>query len=299
MDKMNRRRFLLSGATGLATWALAGKGWANMPTDQTAGVLLKQVALGKTGLHVSPLALGTGTVGYNKSSNQTRLGMDTFVRLVHQAYDQGVQFFDMADGYGSHPFVSEALKSLPREKVTLLSKIWTHDPGSDQIEPVAKLLDRFRQEVRTDYLDVVLMHCLMKGDWMETRKHYMDGLARAKQDGLVKAVGVSCHNWEALVAAADSPWVDVIMARINPFGSKMDGTPEAVKGVLAQAIRNGKGVIGMKIFGQGDHVSEPEREQSINYALKEVGVHSITIGFESLDQLDDGIRKVARAVSHA
>ena len=117
---------------------------------------------------------------------------------------------------------------MPREKLTLMTKMWTYDEGSEKRESVSKTLDRFRQEVGTDYFDILLLHCMTKGDWAETRKFYMDGLAKAKQDGIVKAVGVSCHNWEALVEAVDNPWCDVILARLNPFQSHMDGTVEAV-----------------------------------------------------------------------
>jgi predicted aldo/keto reductase-like oxidoreductase len=240
------------------------------------------------------MAMGTGTTGYNRSSNQTRQGMANFVRLAHRAYERGVRFYDMADGYGSHPFVGEAIKTLPRENIILLSKIWTLEPGRELGEPVADTLDRFRREVGTEYFDIVLMHCLMQGGWSESRKRYIDGLSKAKQDGVVRAVGVSCHSYDALVEAAESPWVDVIMARINPFQSKMDGTPDAIKAVLATARNNGKGIIGMKIFGEGDNVTEAEREQSIQFAFTQGNVHSTTLGTESLAQLDDAADRVAR-----
>jgi aryl-alcohol dehydrogenase-like predicted oxidoreductase len=253
-----------------------------------------KVLLGDSGLTVSRMAMGTGSVGTGHSSNQTRLGMEKFVRLAHRAYERGVRFYDMADGYGSHPYVAEAVKDMPRENITLLSKLWTQEPGSSQIEPVEKTLDRFRREVNTDYFDILLMHCMMKGGWTESRRYYMDGLSRAKQDGAVKAVGVSCHSFDALVEAAESPWVDVIMARINPFQSKMDGTPNAVGAVLAKARANGKGIIGMKIFGEGSHVAEEERERSLQFAFSEGNVHCTTIGTESVAQLDDAADRVAR-----
>jgi aryl-alcohol dehydrogenase-like predicted oxidoreductase len=262
----------------------------DLPSDAVVG----KVQLGNSGLTVSRMAMGTGSVGTGQSSNQTRLGMEKFVQLAHRAYERGVRFYDMADGYGSHPFVGESIKSIPRENITLLSKMWTHEPGSDQVEPVAKILDRFRKEVGTDYFDIVLMHCMTQGGWTESRKHYIDGLSKAKQDGIVKAVGVSCHSYEALVEAAESPWVNVIMARINPFQSKMDGTPEAIKAVLGKARANGKGIIGMKIFGEGSNVTEAEREQSLQFAFTEGHVHCTTIGTESIAQLDDAADRIAR-----
>jgi aryl-alcohol dehydrogenase-like predicted oxidoreductase len=294
MSKMNRRVFLKTGVAGMAGLSVAGAGMAgllNFPADAVVG----KVALGSSGLTVSRMAMGTGSVGTGRASNQTRLGMDNFVKLAHRAYERGVRFYDMADGYGSHPYVKEAIRTIPREQITLLSKIWTQEPGgANPLEPVEKILDRFRQEVGTDYFDIVLMHCMMRGGWTESRKHYIDGLSKAKQDGVVKAVGVSCHSYDALVEAAESPWIDVIMARINPFQSKMDGTPDEIKAVLAKARANGKGIIGMKIFGEGANVTEEERERSIRFGFTEGNVHCMTIGTESIAQLDDAADRVAR-----
>ena len=294
MDKMNRRKFIQTSATGLAGLSVLGSGVVSMGFAKAANTTVDKVTLGKTGLTVSRIAMGTGTVGYNKGSNQTRLGMEKFVKLAHHAYERGIHFYDMADGYGSHPFVGEALKSLPREKITLMTKIWTYDDGSDQLEPVEKTLDRFRKETGSDYFDILMMHCISKGNWNETRKHYMDGFSKAKQDGIVKAVGLSCHNIDALAQAAINPWVDVILARINPFGSVMDGTPEAVNNILKEAKKNGKGVIGMKIFGEGKHVTDEERQRSIKYALTEANIHGMTLGLESESQMDDAIERVMK-----
>lgn len=294
MNKMNRRKFIQTGVVGVAGLAFAESGMANIGLRLPSNASIDKIKLGNTGLVVPRVAMGSGTFGWNHESNQTRLGMEKFVKLAHHAYEKGIRFFEMADAYGSHPFFGEALKSLPREKMTLLTKIWTHDEGSDQIEPVQKTLDRFRQEAGTEYFDILLMHCMTKGDWNETRKYYMDGFSKAKQDGIVKAVGVSCHSWDALVQAADSPWVDVILARLNPFQSHMDGTPEAVNELLGKARANGKGIIGMKIFGEGKHITDEERERSIKFAVTQSNLHCMTLGLESESQLDDAVERVMR-----
>ena len=294
MNKISRRRFILAGTVGLAGLSVAGKGIAENVYSVANDVIVDKVKLGNTGLTVSRIAMGTGTRGYNKGSNQTRLGMDNFVKLAHHAYERGITFYDMADGYGSMPYVAESIKSLPREKLTLLSKIWTYEDGNERNEPVTQYLDRFRKEANTDYFDIILMHCMQQGNWSNTRKNHIEGLAKAKQAGIVKAVGISCHHIDALKEAAESPWVDVIMARINPFGKAMDGEPDEVKPVLLKAIQNGKGVIGMKIFAEGQCVSDEEREQSIQFAVTQKPVHCMTMGFESFAQMDDAIERVMR-----
>ena len=292
MKKLSRRSFISKGFAGFAGLTVIGKGSFNI--DLKPEVTVDKVMLGNSGLNVSRVALGTGSVGGNKASNQTRLGMDKFADMVHHAYDRGITFFDMADSYGSHPFVGHAIKTLPREKLTLLTKIWTHEDGSDRNATVSESLDRYRKEMDTDYIDIVLMHCLMQPGWSNNRTHYMDGLLKAKQDGVIKAVGVSCHNWEAMVEAVDNPWVDVIMARINPFQTDMDNTPDMVSDLLGKAKKKGIGVIGMKIFGEGKHVSESEREQSIKFALTKGNTHCMTLGMESIAHVDDAVERVMR-----
>lgn len=297
MNNINRRKFIRTGMAGVAGLTFAQSGLAGVDFSlPSSNPTVDKVKLGNTGLLVSRMAMGTGTVGWGGQSNQTRLGMDKFVDLAHHAYERGISFFDMADGYGSHPYVGKALKSLPREKVTLLSKIWTHDEGSEKVEPVQKTLDRFRLETGSDYFDILLMHCMTQGNWNETRKQYMDGFSKAKQDGIVKAVGVSCHSWEALVQAVENPWVDVIMARLNPFQTHMDGTPEAINQLLGKAKEKGKGIIAMKIFGEGKHISDQERERSIKFAVTQGNVHCLTLGLESIAQLDDAAERVMRSV---
>lgn len=291
---MDRRKFIQTGVAGVAGLSLSHMGLANIQMALPSDVSVDQVKLGDTGLKVSRIAIGTGTKGWNYESNQTRMGLDSFIKIAHHGYERGIRFFDMADMYGSQPFVGKAIAGLPREKLTLMTKMMTPDEASGKREPVRKTLDRFRKEANTDYFDILLMHCMTNGDWGETCKFYMDGLAQAKADGIVKAVGVSCHNWDAMVEAVDNPWCDVLLARLNPFQSHMDGTPEAVNDLLGKARAKGKGLIGMKIFGEGQHVADEEREQSIRYAVTKSNLHCMTLGMETIAQMDDAIERVMR-----
>lgn len=295
MEKIKRRSFIYTSAVGLTGYAaLSATGLINQGFAPATATIDK-VKLGNTGLTVSRVALGTGSIGGNHQSNQTRLGMSKFVQMAHHAYDRGVHFFDTADSYGSYPFIREVFKEVPRDKVTLLGKMWTtNDPA--KAEPVDKALDRFRTETGSDYFDIMLLHCMTDGKWQEEKKRYIDYFSKAKQDGIIKAVGVSCHNFEALKVAADDPWVDVILARINPFQAHMDGTPAEINALLERARKNGKGIIGMKIFGNGDRVLEKEREESITFALKKSSIHCMTLGMESVAHVDDAVDRVMRIV---
>src|SRR5438046_10047318 len=185
------------------------------------------VTLGKTGIQTSRLAMGTGTVGSGHHSHQTALGIKGLSDLLLHGYDHGLRFFDSADSYGSHPHVSEALKHVPRDKVTVLTKTWARDAATARAD-----LERFRKELGTDYIDVCLMHCLTEGDCTERFQPVMDVLSEAKQKGIIRAHGCSCHSIEALRAAAKSPWVEVDLVRINPVGASMDAAPETVVSVF-------------------------------------------------------------------
>ena len=203
----------------------------------------------------------------------------------------------MADGYGSMPYVAQAIKTLPRKNLILLSKLWTQDDNVQNRANIAEEIDRFRKEIGVDYIDILLMHCMQRGNWNTTRTHYMEGFSKAKQAGIVKAIGISSHNKEALIEASVNPWVEGIMARINPFGTNMDGPPDEITKILATAKANGKGIIGMKIFGEGKHIETHEREQSIRFAFKEGSVHCVTLGLESIEQMDDAINRTMRIIT--
>ena len=181
------------------------------------------------------------------------------------------------------------------DKVTILTKVMVYDQeGWYKTEPFKTSLDRFRKEIGTEYFDIFLLHCMTNGQWPTEYRKYMDGLSEAKQKGIIKTVGVSCHNLEALIEASKNPWVDVILARINHHGAKMDGTPDQIMKVLESARLNGKGVMGMKVFGMGELIKDDEREKSLNFVIKSGNVHCMTLGLESKEQVDDAVNRVMR-----
>ena len=297
MTKFDRREFILKSAAGIAAASVISAIFPEPALGAVKTETVDTVALGKTGLNVSRIAFGTGTKGWKLESDQTHLGMKKFVELSQYCFDKGIRFFDTADMYGSHPYVGAALKVIPREKVAVLTKVMTYGhEGWYETEPFAKSFDRFRKDLGTDYIDIFLMHCMIDGHWPTEYKNYMDAMSEAKQKGQIKAVGISCHSLEAMIEAASNPWVDVLFARINHNGARMDSTPEKVMQVLETARKNGKGVIGMKVFGCGDLVRESEREQSLNYVIKSGNVHCMTLGMDSKEQIDDNVSRVMRIV---
>jgi 1-deoxyxylulose-5-phosphate synthase len=292
MPRFCRREFLQRSASMAAAGWLAPKALAtrlaSLPASNQKFSATDTVTLGHTGIQTSRLAMGTGTVGFGHHSNQTALGVDGLSHLLQNGYDNGLRFFDVADSYGSHPHAADALKHVDRSKVTILTKSWARSGPEMRAD-----LDRFRRELATDHLDIVLMHCVTEADWTTRYRSAMDALSEAKEKGVIRAHGCSCHSIDALRAAAKSPWVEIDLVRMNPIGSHMDADPETVGSVIGEMRAAGKGIVGMKILGQGDLRSK--QDEAIRYALGLGTLDAFTIGAESISEQMDLIRRVAAA----
>src|SRR5258707_7167642 len=145
---MKRREFIRHAAGGMGAAALLGSAGlaakrgllaslgvtrerlAALPALPRKFAANETVTIGKTGIQTSLLAMGTGTVGVGHHSHQTALGIKGLSDMLLNGYEHGLRFFDAADSYGSHPHVAEALKHVPRDKVTVLTKTWARDAGT-------------------------------------------------------------------------------------------------------------------------------------------------------------------------
>lgn len=236
--------------------------------------MIDTVFLGTTDISVSRLCIGTGTDGWDHRSRQSSLGIKGLSRLLRFAYDQGVTFWDTADMYGTHPHVAEALVSLNRSSVVVTTKTVSRSP-----DVVLSDVERFLRELRTDYLDILLLHCMMEADWPTRYAATMEVLTRLKERGLIRALGVSCHDVGAFKTASMTPWVEVVLARINYAGVSMDAPPAKVIPILDRMHTGGKGVYGMKVMGAGQLGRDPER--AIRYVMGIPSVDAFTIGMTS------------------
>jgi predicted aldo/keto reductase-like oxidoreductase len=290
MSDLSRRAFLGQSAAVVGGLAAAGAlAAAEEPKRKFTGGA-DQVTLGRSGVKTSLLGMGTGSVGVKHSSNQVKLGEAGFGKLVRYAFDKGITYFDTADQYGSHLYLRSALKGLPREKLFLQSKT-----RATTAEMARADIERFREELGTDYLDTLLMHCMVKGSWPTDFRPVMDVLSAAKDKGHVKAIGVSCHGMEPLKAAVQCDWIDVDLARINPVGGnagRMDGTPDEVAGCLKAMHEKGKGILGMKILAEGTLKTPEQQLASLRFVLGLGCVDAFVIGFESAEQIDQIMKHI-------
>lgn len=290
---MKRRDFIRHAlAAGVPVAALqerlfgASDGYLENPARRFAQ---DTVSLGPDGLRPSRLAMGTGTSGFRGASNQTRkLGVGGIVDLYRFGFDNGLTFWDTADGYGSHPHLKSALQHIPREKVVVMTK-----STSKTAKGMRDDIERFRKELGTDYIDLLLLHAVREEDWPVQRAGAMDVINEYKQKGIVRSRGISCHSLPALRQVHRQEFVDVDLARVNAVGARMDADPATVVEELCKIKAAGKGVIGMKILGEGvlrDRVSE-----ALQHAMALDCIDCFTIGAENRYELADLIRKVPEA----
>jgi aryl-alcohol dehydrogenase-like predicted oxidoreductase len=298
----SRRQFvrltsLAAGAATVAPGAMRGQPAAAVRTA------VDEVTLGNTGVKLSRLGMGTGSMG---GQVQTALGKQGFIDLVHYAYDQGIRYFDCAEAYSTFGWVADAIRGLPREKLFIQSKI------DGKPADVLGRIDRHRQNFKSDYVDSMLIHCMVRDGWTDEWKRVMDSFDAAKEKQWIRAKGVSCHDLPALRAAVASDWTEVHLVRVNPQGAHVEGLeperwnrvspPNDVTPVLAElkTMRaKGRGVIGMKIIGNGQFVSPEDREKSIRFAMSRPELDAVVIGFKSTDEVDEAITRMNRALAEA
>ncbi len=283
---MKRRKFIQYSLNGAAILSA-------FPYELLAGTKKlypsDRVRLGNTGIEMSRMAMGTGTGGFGGSSKQTRsMGIKGLSDLLRAGFDEGINFWDTADQYGSHPHVREALKRTDREKVVILTKT-----NSSSYKDVKSDLERFKSELGTDYFDIVLLHAVTDHEWNENMKGAMEALSEAKEEGTIRAHGISCHSLGALETAADEPWVDVDLARYNPDGIAMDADVPTVHSVLSRMKNNGKAIIGMKVYGAGKLAHK--KDECLEFHTGTGFIDCFTLGIESYEQLKDIQKRLPEA----
>ncbi len=290
-----RREFLTRVAAGAAGALLSGSGLAERATTDAAGT----VKLGEK-LRVPLLGMGTGVKGMNRSSKLVRMGREAAEACVAHAYDAGVRLFDQADLYGTHALVADILKDKPRDSYVLVSKVWLHKGGIKNYKPedADVAVKRFLEECKTDYIDLVQIHCMTKPNWTTTYRKQMDLLEKCREEGLIKAHGCSCHHFNGLTAAAEHDWIDAVHARINPYGIMMSAPPEKVVPAVKKVHAAGKGVIAMKLVGEGRYGDDDEKlQKAVDYVVGLDCVDAMVVGFEKPAEIDDMKLRIQKALA--
>ncbi len=295
MSQCSRRRFLKAG---LAAGALVGAG--SLPVRATTGAKATDwVTLGKSGVKVTRLAFGTGTMS---GKVQRDLGQDQFNALVRHAYDSGIRFFETAESYGEmHKMLGVALKGLPRDSYRLMTKVTTHPDGNPQAK-----IDELRKLANTDYFDIVLLHYQHVASWPSDTVRWQDGILEAKAKSALVGYGASVHGLPALRQFPGNKWLEVAMIRMNHRGTRMDGEdfntsePGNVDEVVShvkQVKSDGMGVISMKLVGEGAFTNRDDRKAAMRFAFNNAGVDTVTVGYKNMAEVDEAIENLNLALT--
>ncbi len=292
MRNVSRRDFLRAGfAAGAMAGAFPLRGGANSATEW--------VTLGKSGVKVTRLAFGTGSVG---GRVQRQLGQDEFTRLVRHAYDRGIRFFETAESYREmHQMLGIALKGIPRDSYRLMTKVTTREGVNPQ-----EKIDELRKLANTDYFDIALLHWQHTASWPADTVRWQDGLQEAEVRKAVIAHGASVHGLPALRRFPGNEWLQVALFRTNHAGAHMDAEdfntngPGDVPEVLSHVTKVGKqgvGVIGMKLIGEGAFTTREDRQAAMRFAFRKAGVQAVTVGYKNTAEIDEAIENLNLALA--
>lgn len=291
---MQRRTFLKSAVIGAASAAVlhALPAYAGIDTNPVSLVQLTPQ------IKTSRVGMGTGVHASMRRSNLNKMDRNQALDIIRFAYDSGVRFFDMADSYGTHEIVAQALEGKPRDSYVLSTKIWVHPGGIPEKERYTAdiLLERFLKELKTDYIDLVNLHCMMGDDWESKYEYQFKPMDTLKEKGIIRAHGITTHTLAAAKRGAVNPWVDTMHARLNNAQKKMDGTWEQNVEVLKTAKQNNKGIIIMKVLGEGT-INTPEGRKSTISAVTRMPYKDVMIvGFEKREHVTEFLENVESAL---
>ena len=294
MTHYSRRDFL---KTGLATAALAGAGSLRLRAARETAT--DWVTLGRSGVKVTRLALGTGTMS---GKVQRELGQEQFTRQVRYAYDHGICFFETAESYGEmHRMLGVALQGIPRDSYRLMSKVTTREG----VDPQQKI-DELRKLAQTDYFDIMLLHWQHTATWPVDSARWQDGILEAQARHAVLGHGASVHGLPALRQVPGNKWLGVAMIRMNHKGKSMDAEDYATPGLgnvsevvthVKQVRQDGMGVISMKLAGEGTFTTREDRQAAMRFAFRNAGVDCVTVGYKNTEEIDEAIENVNLALA--
>ncbi len=304
--RISRRNFIRQSAEVITVTAVGGELLTAeaAPAVRTVADWVPLGKLNKQKIKIPRLGMGTGT---SNGKTQRDLGQEGFNALVKHAYEHGVRYIDTADNYKTHEFVREAIKAnkLQRDKIFIQTKLPLR--AETTADPL-KTIDRYRKELGVDYVDSLLIHCATKGNWVADQKALMDAIDEAQHKGWIRTKGCSCHGLTALREATQSDWMEVQLARVDPQGRLVDSdhptNPHYPEGKVAEAMKEikamhdkGRGIIGMKMIGEGAFVNPEDREKAIRYAMTCGFVDAVVIGFKSTAEIDEAVERINRALA--
>jgi aryl-alcohol dehydrogenase-like predicted oxidoreductase len=217
---------------------------------------MEYTTLGRTGLKVSVAGLGCGgpsRLGLRSTSDST----DHAVRLIKQALDLGVNFFDTAESYGTEAVVGKAIKGSPREQLVISTNKTLPPPEHENPEDeMCRGLEQSLRLLETDYIDIYHLHGVEPKDYEHAKNRLMPVMRRLKQQGKIRLIGVTegfvqDPQHRMLQNSLKEDLWDVVMVGFNLLN------PSARKTVFPLALKRHVGTLNM--FAVRRALSQPKR----------------------------------------
>ena len=240
--------------------------------------------LGNTNINVSKICFGSLTMG----PLQRNLSAFEGASLIEYAYEQGINFIDTAELYETYAHIGEALKRIPRERFVIASKSYAYS------EDTAKAsLEKALREMHTDYLDVFMLHEQMSEHTIRGHYEAIEYFLKMKQEGRIKALGISTHYVAGVKAALKYPEIEIVhpITNINGLGIQ-DGSREDMEIALRQFKAKGGGILGMKPLGGGNLLSSVDA--CFDYILAQEYIDSVAFGMQSFAEIDYNVKRINR-----
>ena len=255
---------------------------------------MEYLAYGKTDIEISRLCFGAGRI---------RDTCDTYEaggKLMLKALDEGITFWDTAEGYGTQPHLGEAIRQIPRHKVVIQTK-----NGAKDYKSASASITRSLEELKTEYVDVLLLHGISTPEDLVSREGALDAYREAKKAGKVQAIGCSTHVHTGTVmdAVIDHPEIEVILATANKEGRLLEGGPlDQHLEYLQRAYDLGKGISIMKVIAAGE-IPEADYTEWIEWGFDLETAHAINLGITEYRHitLDVGLARASarrRLIQH-
>ena len=255
---------------------------------------MEYLAYGKTGLEISRLCFGAGHL--NKACDSYEAGG----KLMLKALEEGITFWDTAEGYGSQPHLGEAVCQIYRHEVVIQTKT-----GAKDYEGASASITRSLKEMQTDYIDVLLLHGISTPEDLASREGALDAFREAKEAGKIRVIGCSTHihTGPVMDAVIDHPEIEVILATANKEGRMLEGGPfDRHLEYIQRAYDLGKGISIMKVIVAGD-IPEADMPEWIEWGFNLETAHAINLGISEYRHitLDVGLARASarrRLIQH-
>ncbi len=288
---------------------------------------MKKVELGKTGIKVSRLGIGTGTGLPSGHCAQALMDTNELAGLLLYSLDRGINHWDTAFQYNTYSHIKEALKQVRRSDVVLTTKF-----SAAHEKETIRDFNTTLNDLNVDYVDVCLLHGVRTNTELQMRSGALNAMVKLKKEGKVRAVGLSSHGLGVLKSVLEMPELDLVWGRINYAGLHMDTEclgmydqmasvywlkkcykllPERVKLLIRpkashepipEDARNevektlqkihsqSKGIVGMKVLAEG--MLRDDAEKAIKYVNSLSFVDSFIIGMLNKEEIDENCRIV-------